>query len=1240
MKKTAFLNVVLSSLAIIVMWVLPSAGMETSELEKNFLSPPDSARPWVYWFWINGNITREGITADLEAMARVGVGGVLIMEVTEGVPVCPVEFAGPEWRELFQHVLHEADRLGLEVNMNNDAGWCGSGGPWITPELSMQKIVWTETTAQGGKRFDAVLEQPETQYDYYRDIVVQAFHTPKNPAKVENLVIKAAYGSQMKALYVPAQWPDEEGCIPCGDIMDISDKMDASGHLQWDVPEGQWTILRLGHTTTGQNNHPAPATGRGLECDKLSKEAAEVHFAGLIGKLIEDAGPDLTGKVLAATHVDSWEVGSQNWSPKFRNEFQKRRGYDLLDYMPIMAGWMIDNRTVSERFLWDIRLTVSELVRENYAGHFAQMAHRHGMRFTTEGYHTLPSNDIAYAGRTDEPMGEFWQWWWMTSGFDISYSCIEMTSAAHVYGKRIVGAEAFTSIDTERWLSYPGSIKPLGDWAFCQGINRFVFHRYAMQPWLNVKPGMSMGPWGLHYERTQTWWEMSKAWHTYLARCQQMLRQGLFVADVCYLMPEGMPQSLAYQNSFLETPGYIYTLRERRGYNFDVCPAEALMTRMSVKDGRLVLPDGMSYRLLVLPASETITPELLNKVKELVEAGATVAGSRPVASPSLSDYPQCDVEVKKLAEKLFGQGDAPADITARKLGKGCIYWGQAFEKKFQLNRDTQQWLADAQWIWYPEGNPAQAVAPGECYFQRTITIDGECTCEKAQLIMAADNSFTCWINGEVVAAGSDFKRPVNVDITTLLKPGENLLTVTAENGGNGPNPAALIGTIVLQYEDGQTKTITTDNQWLASKEKDAKDPWRAALEIGDLGMAPWGDIKRDVNDYDVDLYPEENLVAAIMQKMGVAPDVRFQTKSGAPSLRYIHRSVDGTEVYFVANRLEQPEVALCSFRVSGKQPELWRPMDGRIEQTVMYEEANGMTHLPIAFESADSVFVVFRDKAAPASERIVSVSHDGQLLLSTRWNADDVKPASLDNPHPVNIPAANLTSGRDNQLHLEANRPGNYILKTTNGQTMSYNIKTAPEAVAVEGPWQVHFTPGWGAPESITLDRLMSWTYHEDAGVRYYSGTAAYHNTFDFPETWVKENRRVYLDLGQVFVMAEVKVNGRDLGVLWKSPYRVDITQALQAGRNTLEIDVANLWVNRMIGDAQLLDDPLRRPNGTMRQWPQWLLEGKSSPPGKYTFTTWELWPKEATLLDSGLLGPVQLISSVTAPFRTPGKGI
>ena len=264
--------------------------------------------------------------------------------------------------------------------------------------------------------------------------------------------------------------------------------MTADGRLAWDVPAGKWIVLRLGHTSTGSENAPAPASGRGLECDKLSPEGIEANFAGMMAKLTRDVGP-AAGKALVATHIDSWENGSQNWTARMREEFQRRRGYAMTPFLPVLTGRVVGSPEISERFLWDLRRTISELVIENYAGRMSQLAHQHGLKFTAEAYGS-PCDHLPYAGQADEPMGEFWV------GGSAIETCRGMASAAHTYGKPIVGAESFTATDSERWTQHPASIKALGDRAFCEGINRFVFHRYALQPWADVRPGMTMGPVG------------------------------------------------------------------------------------------------------------------------------------------------------------------------------------------------------------------------------------------------------------------------------------------------------------------------------------------------------------------------------------------------------------------------------------------------------------------------------------------------------------------------------------------------------------------------------------------------------------------------------------------------------------------------------------------------------------------------------------------------------------------------
>ncbi len=456
-------------------------------------------------------------------------------------------------------------------------------------------------------------------------------------------------------LPAPAQYPSlaADQCIRTEAVMDLSSKLSADGRLDWDAPPGRWTILRFGRTITGQTTRPAPKPGLGFETDKFAAAALDAHFAAFAGKLISELGPRRnSGRGLTMLHIDSWEMGSQNWSAHFRAEFRQRRGYDPLRLsagLHRFCGWQ--RRRSRSDFSGTLRQTASELVIENQARRLRELAHQHDLRLSIEPYDLNPAGDLALGAEADVPMGEFWA---EGDGFDTAYSCLEATSIAHTHGKAVVAAEAFTSGGKFSWTRHPGSMKGQADWALALGLNRLTFHRYQHQPWTNVAPGLTMGGYGTQYERTQTWWEMSGAWHEYLARCQYLLRQGLPVADILYLTPEGAPHVFRPPPSALAGSP---TMPDRKGYNFDGIDPATLLGRVKVRGGKLVLPDGMSYRVLVLPETETMRPELLAKIRDLVRAGATVIGSRPQKSPSLVNYPRCDAEVKRIADKIWG--DAP-----------------------------------------------------------------------------------------------------------------------------------------------------------------------------------------------------------------------------------------------------------------------------------------------------------------------------------------------------------------------------------------------------------------------------------------------------------------------------------------------------------------------------------------------------------------------------------------------------
>jgi hypothetical protein len=669
------------------------------DLKEAFKNPPDSARPGVYWYFMDGNMSRQGITDDLESMKQAGIGNLIFLEVNVGVPRGSVDFLSGEWQELFKHAVREAERLGINITLGSGPGWTGSGGPWVKLEQSMQHLVASSIEVKGPVKCDTVLPVPDPRTPYfgpgaldehltqrwknfYDDVAVLAYPTPTRGKPVTDIDEKALYyrapytsvRGVKPFLPAPARFPSlaPGRVIDKEKIIDLTAFLQPDGHVAWDVPAGNWTIMRFGRRNNGAVTRPAPLPGLGFECDKFDTAALNAHFENYIGKLLDKTNPRKNGANGGWTmlHMDSWEMGAQNWTEKFRQEFQHRRGYDPLPFLPVYTGSVVGSLELSERFLWDLRVTAQELVLENHAGHLKELGRRYGFGLSIEPYDMNPCADLELGSLADVPMGEFWS---KGFGFNSSFSCIEAASIAHTAGRTVVQAEAFTAGPGEAWKLYPAVLKNQGDWAFCAGINRLFYHTFAHKPLGdNLRPGMVMGPYGVHWDRYQTWWPMVSAYHRYITRCQFLLQRGTAVADIVYLTPEGAPHVFRPPLSAMTLND---TIPDRRGYNFDGCSPGALISRACVQGNRIVFPGGTSYCLLVLPASETMTPELLDKIVSLVNEGATVVGMPPVKSPSLCGYPDCDRRVRSTAEALWGSMTHPKTVTERAYGKGKIFWG-------------------------------------------------------------------------------------------------------------------------------------------------------------------------------------------------------------------------------------------------------------------------------------------------------------------------------------------------------------------------------------------------------------------------------------------------------------------------------------------------------------------------------------------------------------------------------------
>ena len=969
-------------------------------LEKGFRHPPDSARPGVYWYFMDGNLTRQSMTADLESMKKAGIGNLVFLEVNVGIPRGRVDFLSEEWQALFAHAVHEAKRLGIEITLGTGPGWAGSGGPWVKPEQSMQHLVASTVLVQGPDSAKIVLPVPPPKKpyfgegpftpqlkkqwsDFYEDVAVLAFPTPVQKDTVAGTDEKALYYREPYTskkgvkpyLLSAAAYPDMQGsAVAKNDIIDLTGKLANDGTLNWQPPAGSWTVMRFGRRNNGASTRPAPLPGVGFEVDKFDTVALNAHLDYFVGTLLQKTGKTWSnaGGGLKELHIDSWEMGAQNWTGQWRKEFITRRGYDPLPFYPAYTGAIVENLETSERFLWDLRQTSQELILEYHALQVKKWAHRHNMKLSIEPYDMNPAADLELGNMADIPMAEFWS---LGRGFNSSFSCIEAASIAHVNGITTVPAEAFTAENKEGWKQYPGAVKNQGDWAFAAGINHFYYHTFQNQ-FLpdSLRPGATMGPYGVHWDRNQTWWPMAEGYHRYISRCQYLLQQGRTVADILYLTPEGAPHVFRPPASAVEGE----PLPERKGYNFDGC-APGQLYKAKVSNKQILFPGGASYRLLVLPAVQTMTPALLEKIRSLVWAGATVVGPPPVKSPSLQDYPVCDEKLTAMVRVLWGDTPHPRQQTIRHYGKGKIIWG------------------------------------------------------------------------------------------------------------------------------GELGTQTSN------------------------------------------LYPEYDLTAAILRSMDVEQDFH----SDGP-VRYTHRTAPGWDIYFVANTSDKPASVQAGFRTRKGVPRLWDPLTGETSDLAGISMKAGLTSVPLQFAAYQSFFVVFA----------------------------------------VGVPAA------------VKKVPAEKIVLTTLG-----------------GPWDVHFDPRWGGPDSVRFDGLTDWTLRPEEGIQHYSGIAVYRKKFDLPPGYKKSSHKnLYINLGEVKNLARIKLNGKDLGVVWTAPWRVRMTGIVREKGNMLEIEVANLWANRLIGDEKLPDDGIK--DG---KWPGWLTNGLPRTSGRYTFTTSRQYDAGSPLLPSGLTGPVTI---------------
>ncbi len=1096
------------------------AQTDIKELETQFINPPNSTRPQTWMHALNGNMSKEGLTKDLESLAEVGVGGILLFNIGYGIPSGNIKYNSPEHIEMLTHAAKESERLGLNFGVHNCDGWSASGGPWISPEQSMKMVVFSETIVKGGEKTKIQLPKPTVRKGYYKDIAVLAY--PSLPSELADKSNKPTISSSDKALdlsiisdgtindfttihgskkspasilysykkpfqlrslsistnsrrpaikvYVsndgekfteieapynrrpgkrefdltriydgiitnyikiettakkvgiyevdlsstqfvgdqlgrrsmsktnasnvtPIGNPVEEMVIDKSQIINLSTSLDNSGMLETKLPEGNWTILRFGFTSTGAFNNPATDSGRGLEVDKYHKPSVKVHYDAFTKEVVKAAMP-VAPNAMQYVEIDSYEMGGQNWTFDYDKIFKDRFDYDLISFLPIYAGRFVESAAASEVVTYDIRKLNSELMVENYFGYFTELSHKDGIKTYIEPYGNGPMDNLATGGKADIPMGEFWT----THPIDADKVPPTIVSAAvtaaHLYGKNIISAESFTAPAKLNWKGHPAMNKKSGDRIWTLGINEFMFHRFAHQPNTHVAPGMTMGPWGTHFDRTNTWWENAgKSWFTYMSRGQYLLRQGTPVYDFLVFPGDASPN-----------PGFNPKLPPQIKHL--TTNSEVLINRVTVENGVLKLPEGITFKALILGNIEKIELPTLRRLKELSDLGAILIGKKPTS------------------------------IAAYKITK---------------------------------------------------------------------------------AQSGEFN--------------------------------------VLVADIWSKPTTYVDMNW------------------------------------DV-----------LLPKLSVTEDFTIQGKEAA---NFIHRKTPSEDIYFFYNEDDTSNVFECTFNVNGKIPELWNPMTGEITKLTQFSNKDGKTQVPIFLENQASTFVVFREsiKELPVVE--VNPSKEIQYFLDEN---DNVK------------------------AEVKAN--GTYQATLSNGKTIEAKVDDIATPKMIEGDWEVHFRKEDGYDGVHTFPELTDWKDHKNKEIQYYSGTAVYKKTFKIRKKLLKKDRKLFLDLGKISVAARVILNGKDLGVSWIAPYEIEITKAAKSGKNELIIEVTNLWTNRLIGDQALPDT-----SGYSKQaknMPDWYINNEPAPKSeRHTFTVFNFYKRDKTLVSSGLLGPVRIKSIKIINFNT-----
>lgn len=1104
-ERPVSIHLILLLLLCIMKGEAIAGAREDDLLLAGFQNPPPQARPDAFWPWLNGHADPVRITKEMEAFKAAGFSRLQVWDVRaiqdpEGIVPTGPAFLSDAWLENLAHAEREATRLGLELGLVAASGW-NAGGTWVTPEHAGLGLYSSTQSVLGPATLDLKLTFPELPA-----------HSPRGedgrPAYWRTVAVQASPAAGAGA-FVPER------------VIDLTDRLGDDGTLRWDAPGGEWTIRWFVFANTGQRLIvPSPGSD-GLQIDFFDADDSRAYFTHVLGRLESALGP-LGDTSLRYLEVDSLELEGDRlgaWTEDILEAFHARYGYDAKPWISLL----VDHDRAGdrgERFLHDWTRLVSDLMIEHHYRLGNELLRERGLLLAAEAggpgppiWNSCPIDALGALGAVGLMRGEFWP------KHRSMYNVKQIACAAHTYGQTIVDAESFTS--WRHWRDGPYYLKLLADQAFIDGLNHITFHTAPHGGSEIGLPGLAYHA-GTHIGPNLVWWPMAGPFIEYLSRCSFLLQEGRPVADVCFYQGDGAP---AFHPLAVDWDPEL----RHAGYDYDVVDVRVLTSTMSVRDGRVHLPHGVSYALLVLPDEDSIDPAALRKIRELVRQGATVLGPRPVRTGGLAGYPAADEEVRAIAGELWGEIDG-VQTTEHRFGAGRVVQGRpVLEVLGELPPDFT----------WESGDPRtrlsyvhRATDNAEIYFvvnnhERWEDLDG--------LFRVSGKQPELWdpSTGEITRTREFLDDGARTRVRLRLAPGGSMFVVfRADPATPGPVPYSVAPMIRTRSAAPDLAHGDTPNgpAWVSSGKAPPRDEsivfdLRSQVDLGHAELWNFQDqarglLTRGIREMEVSVSAD----GAVMKPLGRVELAR------APEI--------GERGYQQRIELPAPQSRYVRFDIVSNHSDDW---SGRTDIVGL--------------------------------NRVAFFNTDGEEIDGVRVH--------------------NVSSGIAHDPRTDA-------------------LRTPSRAgFDITGPWRVRFQPERGAPEQAEFPELISWPDAEDEGIRHFSGIAEYSARFQASAELAERDGPLELDLGRVAGVARVTLNGKQVGIVWKPPYALDVTGRLRVGENELRCEVANTWHNRLVGDSTL--SPEQRITRTNIRRP---------------------FNPSTPLLESGLLGPVRLLPAGEGPPR------